>query len=249
MSSSTVNKNSVVNFYDSSKSESNSKSNLISSDEFDKEGDEYTQKALQDLEKQMKETPFKTNINIKKSHEYNLRNRKKKSNSKIINDINDTTYVLNSDSEGEESDMEVSEAFQNMLITNAQNALANQNSGAFKRKRDSTFAKLTDEDTDVNMTKLMMGQREIELQKNMNLIGANADLKGELKNKEVQLHYMKLELVTNQTNLNELKNEITKYKINLEQEIKSKEMVTFDYYKSIFLNCVLLFIILYLSIY
>ena len=145
--------------------------------------------------------------------------------------------------------MEVNETFQNMLITNAKNALSNQNSGAFKRKRDSTFAKLTDEDTDVNMTKLMMGQREIELQKNMNLMGANADLKGELKNKEVQLHYMKLELVTTQTNLSEIKDEITKYKINLEQEIKSKEMITFDYYKSIFLNCVLLLIVLYLSIY
>ena len=247
MSSSTVNKNSVVKFYNSSKS--NSKSNLISSDEFDKEGDEYTQKALQELEKQMKEKPINTNINIRKSHDYNLRNRKKKSKSKIINDINDTTYVLNSESEDEESDMEVNEAFQNILITNAQNALANQNSGVSKRKRDSAFAKLTDEDTDVNMTKLMMGQREIELQKNMNLMGANADLKGELKNKEVQLHYIKLELVTTQTNLSELKNEITKYKINLEQEIKSKEMVKFDYYKSIFLNCVLLLIVLYLSVY
>ena len=60
---------------------------------------------------------------------------------------------------------------------------------------------------------------------------------------------MKLELVTTQTNLSEIKDEITKYKINLEQEIKCKEMVTLDYYKSIFLNCVLLLIILYLSVY
>ena len=251
MSSSTVDKNSVVKTYNNSKfnSNSNSKSNFITSDEFDKEGDEYTQKALQELEKQMKETSVNTNINIKKSHGYNLRNRKKKSNSKIINDINDTTYVLNSESEDEESDMEVNKVFQNMLITNAQNALDSQNAGTFKRKRDSTFPKLSDEDTDVNMTKLMMGQREIELQKNMNLMGTNADLKGELKNKEVQLHYMKLELLNNQTNLSEIKDEITKYKIILEQEIKSKEIVTFDYYKSIFLNCVLLLIILYLSIY
>lgn len=251
MSSSTVDKNSVVKTYNNSKfnSKSNSKSNFITSDEFDKEGDEYTQKALQELEKQMKETPVNTNINIKKSHDYNLRNRKKKSNSKIINDINDTTYVLNSESEDEESDMEVNKVFQNMLITNAQNALDCQNTGTFKRKRDSTFPKLSDEDTDVNMTKLMMGQREIELQKNMNLMGTNADLKGELINKEVQLHYMKLELLNNQTNLSEIKDEITKYKIILEQEIKSKEIVTFDYYKSIFLNCVLLLIVLYLSVY
>ena len=96
------------------------------------------------------------------------------SRKKMINDINDTVYVLNSDSEDEESDMEVNEAFQNMLITNAQNALASQNSGKIKRKRDSTFAKLTDEDTDVNMTKLMMGQREIELQKNMNFVKNNS---------------------------------------------------------------------------
>ena len=249
MSSSAVDKNSVVKTYNNS----NSKSKLITSDEFDKEGDEYTKKALQELQKQMKEKPINTNINIKKSHNYNLRNRKKKSNSdnsKIINDINDTEYVLNSDSEDEESDMEVNETFQNMLITNAQNALSNQKSGTFKRKRDSTFSNLNKDDVeDVNMTKLMMGQREIELQKNMNLKEVNADLKGELKNKEVQLHYMKLELVTKQTNLSEIKDEITKYKINLEQEIKNKDMITIDYYKSIFLNCVLLFIVLYLAVY
>ena len=61
MSSLTVDKNSVV----------------ITSDEFDKEGDEYTKKALQELQEQMKEKPINTNINIKKSHNYNLRNRKK----------------------------------------------------------------------------------------------------------------------------------------------------------------------------
>lgn len=239
-----IDKNSVVKTYNTSNS------NLQTIDEFEKESDEYTKNALLKLQEEMKDKQINTNIDIK-SHNYNLRNRKnnKKSKSKIIKELSDTVHVLNSDSEDDDSDIEVNEAFQNMLITNAQNVLHNQNNSKYKRKRDTTFANLTDEDTDVNMTKLMMGQREIELQKNMNLMEVNANLKSELKNKEVQLHYMKLELLTTQNNLSETKDKVTKYKINLEQEIKDQKCIRYEFYKSIFLNIVLLLLILYLSIY
>ena len=246
------NKNTFENTSNNSNSKSKSKSKLQTSKEFDAEGDEYTKNALRELEQQMKDTPVNTNINVK-TQNYNLRQRKNIKNRKnhkntMLRNVDETIYILNTDDEEDlnDSDIEVNQDCHNMLIANAKNALNSQKSSNYKRRRDNTFANLTDNDVDVNMTKLMMGQRELELQKNINLIEANSELKTELKSNQIQLHYMKLDLVSTQATLAETKDELIMIKKNNELILKDKKDSELDiiFYKV--LSYILFAFIIYL---
>lgn len=211
-----IHKNNVVNTY--------STSNLITSDEFEKEGDDYTKKALMQLENDMQNANIKTN-----SSNYNLRNRKHKnkrntSDTITISDDNDTNYDDNTDIDSDDTVNDDDD--DNLLIQNATQVIKNQNNVSnLKRKRLSVLSNSGDSEQSISMAQLMMGQREKELQKCSQLLEINSELKTELTSIEVKYHYLQTNHISTKNELTGLQEKYLKLSINHEQ-IKKKYINT-----------------------
>tara|TARA_Y100000389_G_scaffold129636_1_gene127097 strand:- start:34 stop:780 length:747 start_codon:yes stop_codon:yes gene_type:complete len=203
-----INKNNVVNTFSASK--------FITSDEFEKEGDDYTKKALMQLENDMQNANIKTN-----SSNYNLRNRKHKnkrntSDTIVISDDND---IINGDNTDTESDDNLADNDDdNLLIQNATQVIKNQNNVSnLKRKRFSVLSNSGDSEQSISMAQLMMGQREKELQKCSQLLELNSELKTELSSIEVKYHYLQTNHISTKNELTGLQEKYLKLSINHEQ--------------------------------
>ena len=233
-----VNKNNVVKTFSSSK--------LMSSREFEKEGDDYTKKALMQLEKDMQNANIKFN-----SSNYNLRNRKHKkkrntSDTIVISDDNDT---INDDNTDTESDDNLVDNDDNLLIKNATQVIKNQNNVSnLKRKRLSVLSNSGDSEQSISMAQLMMGQREKELQKCSQLLEINSELKTELSSTEVKYHYLQTNHISTKNELTGLQEKYCQLSINYEQLKKENTKTNMENIVLKYVNYFLIILTLYFYI-
>lgn len=255
-------KNDIVKVFDN---ESNKKNNTLNQkltvEEYDKEGEDYTQQKLKELEDQMKN---KNSILFKNDNQPNhtLRNRKSKNvkknkvyieyNDNDNNNDNDNINDINDDNENnEDSNSYDSEDYDdnNFIIKNASKVISNSASNNLKRKRNrnNQFHNLEPENGNISMTQLVLGQREIEFAKYKKKLEQYSDLKNEMYKVESKYSLLQTEYISMKNELNDTKNLLHKENINLEISSKiNKELIDKEIIYVIII-IFLIFVILYLS--
>ena len=169
----------------------------ISVEEYAKQSKNYTQKALEDLQKQMNKKPINKPIN--------------KQTEEFIECESDDSDSDNSDSSNWNS---------NLLIKSAIN---NTNNKSQKTPSNN------------DLYRQMLGQRELEVQKNIKLERQISKLNAEIQSSDLKMHYLKLDLNNSNIERDEAKLKIDKLSKLLEEEKnQNKKMERKNFHKSIY---------------
>lgn len=169
----------------------------ISVEEYAKQSKNYTQKALEDLQKQMNKKPINKPIN--------------KQTEEFIECESDDSDSDNSDSSNWNS---------NLLIKSAIN---NTNNKSQKTPSNN------------DLYRQMLGQRELEVQKNIKLERQISKLNAEIQSSDLKMHYLKLDLNNSNIERDEAKLKIDKLTKLLEEEKnQNKKMERENFHKSIY---------------
>lgn len=165
----------------------------LTEEEYKKQGEEYTKKALEELNKNVQENKYLFKpIKLNKS---------KNSNNHLSSD--DYSDDDSDNSELEEIDKD------NLLISNAKIIQKQLNSSSNSKKRVRTdFGSNNQND----LYQLVVAQRELELQKNMKLNNLNKELQCEVDKLENEIYYLKLDLSNKTVDYDNLKSQYEKEK-------------------------------------
>ena len=229
-------------------------SNKISLEEYNKQKDDFTQKALKELSEQMKtfEKPKENKEENKKSKSaFNIINTNKKINTNIINvdDNNDNDNNNdNDDNDGSESDYDTnldntkpSKSSINLIVQHVENKQK-------KRKVSHTQSKTQD----TSMSDSIYAQHEVDMQTIQLLKDKMNDLKIENADLDSKKHYLTLDLNNAQCDVNDLKKQVSYLKDKLiahKEFIKQMKKCDDDFEKMLKLVgiCILLFISFYIK--
>jgi len=229
-------------------------SNKISLEEYNKQKDDFTQKALKELSEQMKtfEKPKENKEENKKSKSaFNIINTNKKINTNIINvdDNNDNDNNNdNDDNDGSESDYDTnldntkpSKSSINLIVQHVENKQK-------KRKVSHTQSKTQD----TSMSDSIYAQHEVDMQTIQLLKDKINDLKIENADLDSKKHYLTLDLNNAQCDVNDLKKQVSYLKDKLiahKEFIKQMKKCDDDFEKMLKLVgiCILLFISFYIK--
>jgi hypothetical protein len=183
----------------------------LSEEEYKKQGEETTKKALEELNKIMSEKKH-----LGKPVKFTSSNKLK---------LNKDDQLLESSSDNfSDSDYSDDNPNDNLLISNAmiiQKQLCTSSDSSRKRRRNDVGANSTNQN---DLYQLVVAQRELELQKNMKLINKQKGLECELDKKENEIYYLKLELSNKGVDYNNL---LDKYKT-----LKSEHVIAITNYKN-----------------
>jgi len=228
----------------------------ISEEEYNKQKDDYTQKALKELSEQMKtfEKPKENKEENKKSKSaFNIINTNKKINSDIvnidnINDNNDNDDNDNDDNDGSESDYDTnldnpksSKASINLIVQHVENKQK-------KRKVSHTQSK----NQDISMSDSIYAQHEVDMQTIQLLKDKINELKIENADLDSKKHYLTLDLNNAQCEVNDLKKQVSYLKdqlISHKQFIKQMKKYDDDFAKMlklVIIGVTILLLLLYL---
>ena len=229
-------------------------SNKISLEEYNKQKDDFTQKALKELSEQMKtfEKPKENKEENKKSKSaFNIINTNKKINTNIINvdDNNDNDNNNdNDDNDGSESDYDTnldntkpSKSSINLIVQHVENKQK-------KRKVSHTQSKTQD----TSMSDSIYAQHEVDMKTIQLLKDKMNDLKIENADLDSKKHYLTLDLNNAQCDVNDLKKQVSYLKDKLiahKEFIKQMKKCDDDFEKMLKLVgiCILLFISFYIK--
>jgi len=243
-------------------------SNKISLEEYAKQKDEFTQKALKELSKQMKtfEKPKqnkeenkqenKQENKVKNKSSFNIINTTKKINSDIINLDNDTEDNDNDNddndgnygNDGSESDYDTnlentkpSKSSINLIVQHVENKQK-------KRKVSHTQSKTQD----TSMSDSIYAQHEVDMQTIQLLKDKINELKIENADLDSKKHYLTLDLNNAQCDVNEMKKQVSYLKDQLiahKQFIKQMKKCDDEFAKILKLVAIgiLLFILYYIK--
>ena len=225
----------------------------ISEEEYNKQKDDYTQKALKELSEQMKtfEKPKENKEENKKSKStFNIINTNKKINSDIvnidnINDNNDNDDNDNDDNDGSESDYDTNldnpKASINLIVQHVENKQK-------KRKVSHTQSK----NQDISMSDSIYAQHEVDMQTIQLLKDKINELKIENADLDSKKHYLTLDLNNAQCEVNDLKKQVSYLKdqlISHKQFIKQMKKYDDDFAKMlklVIIGVTILLLLLYL---
>jgi len=225
----------------------------ISEEEYNKQKDDYTQKALKELSEQMKtfEKPKENKEENKKSKStFNIINTNKKINSDIvninnINDNNDNDDNDNDDNDGSESDYDTNldntKASINLIVQHVENKQK-------KRKVSHTQSK----NQDISMSDSIYAQHEVDMQTIQLLKDKINELKIENADLDSKKHYLTLDLNNAQCEVNDLKKQVSYLKdqlISHKQFIKQMKKYDDDFAKMlklVIIGVIILLLLLYL---
>jgi hypothetical protein len=233
-------------------------SNKISLEEYNKQKDDFTQKALKELSEQMKtfEKPKENKEENKTSKSaFNIINTNKKINTNIINvddnndnDNDDDNNNDNDDNDGSESDYDTnldntkpSKSSINLIVQHVENKQK-------KRKVSHTQSKTQD----TSMSDSIYAQHEVDMRTIQLLKDKINDLKIENADLDSKKHYLTLDLNNAQCDVNEMKKQVSYLKDQLiahKQFIKQMKKCDDDFakmLKSVGI-CILLFISFYIK--
>jgi len=226
-------------------------SNKISLEEYNKQKDDFTQKALKELSEQMKtfEKPKENKEENKKSKSaFNIINTNKKINTDIANVDNNTDDNDNDDNDGSESDYDTnldntkpSKSSINLIVQHVENKQK-------KRKVSHTQSKTQD----TSMSDSIYAQHEVDMQTIQLLKDKINDLKIENADLDSKKHYLTLDLNNAQCDVNEMKKQVSYLKDQLiahKEFIKQMKKCDDDFakmLKSVGI-CILLFILYYIK--
>ena len=224
--------------------------NKISEEEYNKQKDDYTQKALKELSEQMKtfEKPKENKEENKKSKSaFNIINTNKKINSDIvnidnINDNNDNDDNDNDDNDGSESDYDTNldntKASINLIVQHVENKQK-------KRKVSHTQSK----NQDISMSDSIYAQHEVDMQTIQLLKDKINELKIENADLDSKKHYLTLDLNNAQCEVNDLKKQVSYLKdqlISHKQFIKQMKKYDDDFAKMLKIVVIVVTILLLL---
>jgi len=235
-------------------------SNKISLEEYNKQKDEFTQKALKELSEQMKtfEKPKENKQENKSKSEFKLIKNSKKINTNIINiddnndndndnDDNDNNND-NDDNDGSESDYDTnldntkpSKSSINLIVQHVENKQK-------KRKVSHTQSKTQD----TSITDSIYAQHEVDMRTIQLLKDKMNVLKIENADLDSKKHYLTLDLNNAQCDVNDLKKQVSYLKDQLiahKQFIKQMKKCDDDFAKILKLVVIgiLLFILYYIK--
>ena len=230
-------------------------SNKISLEEYNKQKDEFTQKALKELSEQMKtfEKPKENKQENKSKSEFKLIKNSKKINTNIINiddndnDDNDNNND-NDDNDGSESDYDTnldntkpSKSSINLIVQHVENKQK-------KRKVSHTQSKTQD----TSITDSIYAQHEVDMRTIQLLKDKMNVLKIENADLDSKKHYLTLDLNNAQCDVNEMKKQVSYLKDQLiahKQFIKQMKKCDDDFAKILKLVVIgiLLFILYYIK--
>jgi hypothetical protein len=229
-------------------------SNKISLEEYNKQKDDFTQKALKELSEQMKtfEKPKENKEENKKSKSaFNIINTNKKINTDIANvdnNTDDNDDNDNDDNDGSESDYDTnldntkpSKSSINLIVQHVENKQK-------KRKVSHTQSKTQD----TSMSDSIYAQHEVDMRTIQLLKDKINDLKIENADLDSKKHYLTLDLNNAQCDVNEMKKQVSYLKDQLiahKQFIKQMKKCDDDFakmLKSVGI-CILLFILYYIK--
>ena len=230
--------------------------NKISLEEYNKQKDDFTQKALKELSEQMKtfEKPKenKEENKVKSKSSFNIINTTKKINSDIIkvdNDTDDDNDNNNGDNDGSESDYDSnlentkpSKSSINLIVQHVENN---------KKKRKVSHTQVKTQDT--SMSDSIYAQHEVDMRAIQLLKDKINDLKIENADLDSKKHYLTLDLNNAQCDVNEMKKQVSSLKDQLiahKQFIKQMKKCDDDFAKILKLvaSGILLFILYYIKV-
>jgi len=232
-------------------------SNKISLEEYNKQKDDCTQKALKELSEQMKtfekSKENKEENKVKSKSAFNIINTNKKINTNIINvdDNNDNDNNNDNDDDdnnGSESDYDTnldntkpSKSSINLIVQHVENKQK-------KRKVSHTQSKTQD----TSMSDSIYAQHEVDIQTIQLLKDKINELKIENADLDSKKHYLTLDLNNAQCDVNDLKKQVSYLKDKLiahKEFIKQMKKCDDDFekmLKSVGI-CILLFILYYIK--
>ena len=234
-------------------------SNKISLEEYNKQKDDFTQKALKELSEQMKtfEKPKENKEENKTSKSaFNIINTNKKINTNIINvddnNDNDNDDDNNNDNDnyndGSESDYDTnldntkpSKSSINLIVQHVENKQK-------KRKVSHTQSKTQD----TSMSDSIYAQHEVDMQTIQLLKDKINDLKIENADLDSKKHYLTLDLNNSQCEVNDLKKQVSylKDKLIAHKEFIKQMKKCDDEFEKMLKSvgiCILLFILYYIK--
>jgi hypothetical protein len=226
-------------------------SNKISLEEYNKQKDDFTQKALKELSEQMKtfEKPKenKEENKVKSKSAFNIINTNKKINSDIIK-VDDDNNNNDDDNDDSESDYDTnldntkpSKSSINLIVQHVENKQK-------KRKVSHTQSKTQD----TSMSDSIYAQHEVDMQTIQLLKDKINELKIENADLDSKKHYLTLDLNNAQCDVNDLKKQVSYLKDKLiahKEFIKQMKKCDDDFEKMLKLVgiCILLFILYYIK--
>ena len=233
-------------------------SNKISLEEYNKQKDDFTQKALKELSEQMKtfEKPKenKEENKVKSKSEFNIINTNKKINTNIINvDDNNDNDDNNDDDNDDDNDGSESDYDTNLDNTKPSKSSINlivQHVENKQKKRKVSHTQSKTQDT--SMSDSIYAQHEVDMQTIQLLKDKINDLKIENADLDSKKHYLTLDLNNAQCDVNEMKKQVSYLKDQLivhKQFIKQMKKYDDDFakmLKSVGI-CILLFISFYIK--
>jgi len=233
-------------------------SNKISLEEYNKQKDDFTQKALKELSEQMKtfEKPKenKEENKVKSKSEFNIINTNKKINTNIINvDDNNDNDDNNDDDNDDDNDGSESDYDTNLDNTKPSKSSINlivQHVENKQKKRKVSHTQSKTQDT--SMSDSIYAQHEVDMQTIQLLKDKMNDLKIENADLDSKKHYLTLDLNNAQCDVNDLKKQVSYLKDKLiahKEFIKQMKKCDDDFEKMLKLVgiCILLFISFYIK--
>ena len=220
----------------------------ISEDEYKRQGEESTKKALEELNKVMlenkhtpKQSKFKFQVSQKKKQ--NQESEELSSDNSDYSDISD-----NSENECSGKD--------NLLISNAKILQKQLNSNVDTRKRRrSDFPISNSHHNGSELYQIVVAQRELELQKNIKLLCKNKELECDIDKLENEIHYLKLDLSNKSIELErvkeKMKNEISEHKckvLNLNNKLNNERNKRYNGASSNIICIIILLLSIYYNI-
>jgi len=225
-------------------------SNKISLEEYNKQKDYFTQKALKELSEQMKtfEKPKenKEENKVKSKSAFNIINTNKKINSDIIKVDDDN----NNDDDNDDSESDYDTNLDNKKPSKSSINLIVQHVENKQKKRKVSHTQSKTQDT--SMSDSIYAQHEVDMQTIQLLKDKINELKIENADLDSKKHYLTLDLNNAQCDVNDLKKQVSYLKDKLiahKEFIKQMKKCDDDFekmLKSVGI-CILLFILYYIK--
>ena len=175
----------------------------ISEDEYKRQGEESTKKALEELNKVMLE-----NKHSPKQYKFKFGGSQKKKGNNESEELSSDNSDFSENSDNSELE---SNGKDNLLISNAKILQKQLNSGVDTRKRRRSDFSLSNSNHNSNdLYQIVVAQRELELQKNIKLLCKNKELECDIDKLENEMHYLKLDLSNKTLELEKVKDKLKK---------------------------------------
>jgi len=225
-------------------------SNKISLEEYNKQKDDFTQKALKELSEQMKTfkkpKENKEENKVKSKSAFNIINTNKKINSDIIKVDDDN----NNDDDNDDSESDYDTNLDNTKPSKSSINLIVQHVENKQKKRKVSHTQSKTQDT--SMSDSIYAQHEVDMQTIQLLKDKINELKIENADLDSKKHYLTLDLNNAQCDVNDLKKQVSYLKDKLiahKEFIKQMKKCDDDFekmLKSVGI-CILLFILYYIK--